>query len=162
MDLAHVYENFFPKIYNYIFYKVMHRQIAEDLTSTVFLKVAESFAKYNPEKGAMSTWLFTIADHVVADHFRAHRIQISFDELTDTTALSVNFEEQSSLIKDENLKELYAALSELGDTTREIISQKYFRQKSIRQIAKDLNMNESTVSTMHNRGLEKLRKTMTV
>ncbi|MDR2531974.1 MAG: RNA polymerase sigma factor [Oscillospiraceae bacterium] len=162
MDLAQVYENFFSKIYNYIFYKVMHRQIAEDLTSTVFLKAAESFARYNPDKGAISTWLFAIAENTVIDHFRTHRIQISFDDLTDTTALSVDFEEQSSLVKDENLRELYAALSGLGDTTRDIISQRYFQQKSIRQIAKEKNMNESTVSTMHNRGLQKLRKLMTV
>ncbi|MDR2557981.1 MAG: RNA polymerase sigma factor [Oscillospiraceae bacterium] len=160
MDLAQVYEEFFPKIYNFIFYKVMHKQVTEDLTSTVFLKVTENFDSYDIKKGSISTWLFTIAQNTINDYFRSRRIQVDFDDLTNTTALSVDFEEQAAIIRDEDLRELYSALAGLGDLTREIISQKYFGEKSIRKIAKDLNMNESTVSTVHNRGLEKLRKLM--
>ena len=160
MNLETVYETYFPKIYNYIFYRVMHKQTAEDLTSAVFLKAADRFHTYDSDKGAVSTWLFKIAENTLTDHFRANRIAISADELTDSTALSVDFEEQTAIIKDENLRELYIAMQQLGDVTRGIISEKYFAEKSIKQIAKERNMNESTVSTMHSRGLEKLRKIM--
>jgi RNA polymerase sigma-70 factor (ECF subfamily) len=158
--LAEVYEAYFSKIYNYIFYKVLHKQVAEDLTSKVFLKVAEHFNSYDIDKGAISTWLFKIADNTLTDHFRTHRVPVNVDDLADSNALAVDFEGEAKLINEDNLRSLYAALTKLGDTTRDIIVQKYFQNKIIKDIAKDKGMNESTVSTMHNRGLERLRKEM--
>jgi len=158
-DLADVYQMYFPKIYNFIFYKVMHKEITEDLVSTVFLRVVEKFDTYNPDKGAISTWLFAIAENILIDYFRSRKISVSLEEL-DSAEPSVDFEEQSSLIEDETRRELYDALSELDSRTRYVIAQKYFSGKSIRKIAEEKQMNESTVSTIHNRGLKKLRKVM--
>lgn len=160
MDLKSVYEEYFPKIYNFFFYRVMHKEVAEDLTSIVFLKVAEKFHTYNAEKGSVSTWLYTIAQNALNDYFRTRHIPVSLDDISGSLVLSVDFEEQSTLIKDEARRALYDALSELDDRTRDIMSQKYFMGRQIREIAADKGMNESTVSTIHNRGLKKLRKSM--
>ena len=161
-DVAEIYETYYPKIFNFIFYRVMHQQVTEDLVSTVFLKVVDKIHTYDPNKGEVSTWLYAIASNALNDYLRTRNkvVPIALDELHDDTRLSVDFGDQSTLIKDEERRELYMALSELDDRTRDIISQKYFLDKSIRTIAEEKNMNESTVSTIHNRGLAKLRKTM--
>ena len=161
MEFAEVYENYFSKIYNYIFYRVLHKQITEDIVSTVFLKAAEKFQTYNPDKAGVSTWLFKIAENTLYDYFRCSRaVPVSLDDISDDIRVSVDFDEQTQLIKNEDRRELYNALSELDGKTRDIISQKYFLEKTLRQIAKDKNMNENTVSTLHKRGLSVLRKTM--
>lgn len=161
MDLAQIYETFFPKIYNYIFYRVLHKEAAEDLVSTVFLKVAENFGSYDPGRGAVSTWIYTIAENVLNDHFRrAHAVPVSFEELGDSRKLSVDFEEQSNLIKDEQRRELYRALAELDRQSREIVAKRYFLEKTIREIAKEQEINENTAYTLHRRAIEKLRKTI--
>jgi RNA polymerase sigma-70 factor (ECF subfamily) len=160
VDLAAVYEAYYSKIYNYVFYKILHKQITEDLVSMIFLKVAEKYNTYDSDKGAVSTWLYTIAQNTLNDYFRTRHIPVCLDEIAGDLLVSVDFEEQSRLIQDETRRELYMALSTIDNKTRDIISQKYFRQITIREIAKEKNMNESTVSTLHNRGLEKLRKSM--
>ncbi|MCL2108965.1 MAG: sigma-70 family RNA polymerase sigma factor [Oscillospiraceae bacterium] len=161
MDLAEVYETHVSKIYNYIFFRVMHQQIAEDLVSTVFLKVTENFASFKPDRGSVATWIQKIAENTLIDYFRHPRaVHLNFDDLSEDARLSVDFDEQSTLIKDETRRELYAALSTLDNRTREIISEKYFFDKTIRQIAEEKDMNEKTVSTIHNRGLAALRKTL--
>jgi RNA polymerase sigma-70 factor (ECF subfamily) len=136
----------------------MNKHDAEDITGTVFLRVAAHFDSYDPNKGGVSSWVFRIAENALIDFYRARRVSVNIDDLDDTLALSVDYESEASLIRNETLKGLYAALSELGDKTRAIIAQKYFMDKTIRQIAKDMQMNESTVSTMHNRGLKKLKE----
>jgi RNA polymerase sigma-70 factor (ECF subfamily) len=156
MNLDEIYEAFFPKIYNYVFYRVMKKHDAEDITSTVFLRVATHFESYDPAKGGISAWIFRIAENALIDFFRARRISLNIDDLDNT--LGVDFESEAKMIRDETLKALYIALSRLGDKTRAIIAQKYFSDKTIRQIAKDMQMNESTVSTLHNRGLKKLKE----
>jgi len=157
--LAEIYETYFSKIYNFIFFKVLHRETAEDLVSMTFLKAAEKFHTYDPDKGAVSTWLFTIAQNLVTDWYRNRKIPVSLDD-EGNFELSVDFEEQSSLIADDTRRVLYQALTGLDGRSRDIIAQKYFLDKTIRQIAEEKEMNESTVSTIHNRGLEKLRKTL--
>ena len=161
-DIAEIYETHYAKIYNFIFFKLLHRQITEDLVSDVFLKAVDHIQSYDPEKGEISTWLFAIASNTLNDYLRRRNkaVHITLDELHDDVKLSVDFSEQSSLIKDENRRELYSALSKLDDRTREIIAEKYFMEKSIRTIAKEKEMNESTVSTIHNRGLAALRKSL--
>jgi len=155
--LAELYEAYFTKIYNFIFYKVMHKEIAEDLVSMVFLKVAEKYNSYDPDKGAVSTWIFTIAQNILADYYRSRKIPVSLDECGNLES-TVDFEEQSSLIADETRRLLYLALSELDGRARDIISEKYYFDKSLRQIAAEKQMNENTVYTIHNRSLAKLRK----
>jgi len=159
LELSEVYEIFFPKIYNYIFYRVLHKQIAEDLVSVVFLKVAEKFDTFKPDRGSVSAWIFKIAENTLNDYFRSPRaILISFDDLPANETPKLDFDEQTMLIKNETRQELYGALSKLDERTRDIISQKYFLEKTLRQIADEKGMNEKTVSTIHNRGLASLRK----
>ena len=160
MDLAATYEEFFPKIYNFFFFKVMHKQITEDLTSMVFLKVTEKLHTYNPDKGSISTWLFAIAQNILNDYFRTRHIPVSLDEATGDLAVSVDFDEQSTLIKDETRRELYMALSELDPRTRDVIAKKYFAGKTMREIAKEKGLTEVNASAIHQRGLKQLRKTM--
>ncbi|MCL2096404.1 MAG: sigma-70 family RNA polymerase sigma factor [Oscillospiraceae bacterium] len=162
MDLNEIYQTYFSRVYNFIFYKVLHKETAEDITSIVFLKVAEKLHLYDADKAGVSTWIFTVAKNSVTDYFRsrASGINVNIDDIAGDTepALSVDFEEQSQLIADETRRELYLALSSLDARARDILTQKYFEKKSIREIADCINMNESSVSTIHNRALEKLRK----
>ena len=161
-DIAEIYETYYARIYNFIFCKLLHQQITEDLVSEVFLKVVDNIHTYDPNKGEVSAWLYTIASNTLNTYLRRRNkiIPLTLDELHDDVSLSVDFGEQSSLIKDEDRRELYAALSKLDGRTREIVSEKYFFEKSIHTIAKEKDMNESTVSTIHNRGLAKLRKSI--
>ena len=137
-DIGEIYETYYSKIYNFIFFKLLHRQITEDLVSDVFLKVVDHIHTYDPTKGEISTWLFTIASNTLNDYLRRRNkvVPITLDDLHDDVKLSVDFSEQSSLIKDENRRELYAALSQLDDRTRDIISEKYFLGKTLRAIAR--------------------------
>ncbi|MCL2500714.1 MAG: sigma-70 family RNA polymerase sigma factor [Defluviitaleaceae bacterium] len=158
MSLNELYEVYFPKIYNYIFYRVMNKHDAEDITGTVFLRVATHFESYDPEKGGLSGWVFRIAENALIDFYRAKRVSLNIDDMDDSLSLGVDFEGEAQLIRDETLKGLYVALSRLENKTRVIIAKKYFWGLTIREIAKKMQMNESTVSTMHNRGLKKLKE----
>ena len=48
MDMA-MFEKFYPKIYNYIYYRVLHKETTEDLTGDVFYK-ALAFTKEDVEQ----------------------------------------------------------------------------------------------------------------
>lgn len=161
-DIAHeagfeaMYREFFPKIYNYVFYRVLSREIAEDIVSVIFMKVARNAAAFDPKKASMQTWLFRIAKNALTDYYRARRVNTNIDDVNEA-AFAVDFEEQLEQISNEKRRALYEALTRLSERERMIIYYKFFEEKNNRQIAMLLEMNESTVGTVLSRTLKKLR-----
>ena len=45
-----LYDMYIKKIYDFIFYKTYHKEVAEDITSQVFLKVYKKINQYNVKK----------------------------------------------------------------------------------------------------------------
>jgi len=58
---GHLYEQYLPRIFQYVSYRVGDRTTAEDLTSDIFNKALTNFTKYDSRKAAFSTWVFSIA-----------------------------------------------------------------------------------------------------
>ena len=158
LNLDAMYGEYFPKIYNYVFCRILHRQNAEDIVSAVFLKVVENFDTYNQDKASFATWIYRIARNTLIDFYRTHKDAISLDGDDENIYVPVDFDEESKLIENEDRKALYTALSKMDARTREIIALKYYGEMSIRDISAMLNINESTASTIHTRGIKKLRQ----
>jgi len=153
-----IYEDYFSKIYNYVFYRLLHREQTEDIVSEVFLKVISNLNTFNSEKASFSTWIFNIAKNAIIDHIRKQRhVVYTMDGDAREFSCCVDFDEQCELILNEERKLLYKALAELDEKQRHIIALKYFGEFTNRKIAEMTGMNESSVSTVCFRAIAKLR-----
>jgi len=159
-DFEKMYEEFFPKIYNYVFYRLLNKEQTEDVVSDIFFKVVENLHRYDPRKGSFSTWIFAIARNTLTDYYRRRRVFVSMDDPDIHIEPSVDFEEQCDVIADEELREMYKALAVLDERTRTVLSLKYFGEFNNREISRQTGINESTVSTLCCRGLAKLEKVL--
>lgn len=158
VEFEKVYKEYFSKIYNYMYYKVLNKEIAEDLTSNFFMKLLTKLDTFDDSKSKLNTWLYAIARNSVTDYFRINKIDVSLDDEDNPLDLKVDYELEKELIKNEDRKELYEALITLDDRTRKLLSLKYFFNMSVKEIAINTGINESTVSTICIRGIEKLKK----
>jgi RNA polymerase sigma-70 factor, ECF subfamily len=75
---APLYDHYFPRIYHYCLRRVESEQAAEDLTSTVFTRALMGIHDFRD--GSVAAWLFRIAHNAVANHYRARRPQVSFEQ----------------------------------------------------------------------------------
>ena len=151
-----MYREYFPKLYNYIFYRILSKQDTEDIISEVFMKVARNAHTYDAGKAAFKTWIYTITKNCLTDHYRRRRPVLSLDDSEAGIEPSVDFEQQLEMISSEKRRELYRQLSTLKERERLIIYYKYFEGYNNRQIAMLLDMNERTVGTIIFRTLRKL------
>jgi RNA polymerase sigma-70 factor (ECF subfamily) len=157
-DFEQMYKDYFPKIYNHVFYRLLHKEQTEDVVSNIFLKVSENILRFDSQKASFNTWIFTIAKNTLTDFYRLRRPQISIDDTENSFELqSESIDEEIKFIAADERKELYKALAALDEKTREVISLKYFGEFKNREIAKQTGINESTVATICLRGLGKLR-----
>lgn len=72
-DFIYIFETYYKRIYNYIYYRINSHHSAEDLTSQIFEKVMIKIDTYNKEKAPFEVWLFGIAKNVVNDYFREQK-----------------------------------------------------------------------------------------
>ena len=156
---SEVYETYFPAVYNYVFYKLLHKQETEDLVSTIFIKVFKNLDRYDETKASVKTWIFRIADNALIDFYRRRKPQISMDDEENglDNTLHVDFDDQYNDIVNPRRKALYAAISRLSERDRTFIYYKYFEHCTNRSIAQSLSMNESTVAAILSRARAKLK-----
>ena len=157
-DIESVYREYFPKVYNYVYYKLLDRDRSDDLVSEIFLRIFEKRDSYDVEKGTLSAWIFRVAHNAVVDDFRRRKEVFSLGggemDLPDDCDI------QLAVIQSEERKELYRLLAGMTARERAILSMKYFADMTNRDIAAALDMNESTVSSAVWNAMRKLREGM--
>jgi len=98
---APLYDHYFERVYAYCAHRVNNPQEAEDLCSQVFLNILKSLHTY--QGGMVAAWIFTIARHVVAHHYRSEKPIISLDGLdfaTHDIAPLLDVEEEKRIIRE--------------------------------------------------------------
>jgi RNA polymerase sigma factor (sigma-70 family) len=154
---AAFYEQYLPKIFRYISYRITDTYLAEDLTATVFEKAISRFDQYRPEKAALSTWIFRIARNTLIDHFRArsHERTVPLDAAADQPGDSKSPEQM--MVEQEECQMLKRCVSKLAAHEQEIVSLKFSSEMTNRQIAEMLGLSESNVGVILYRAVRKLR-----
>lgn len=153
-----LYDEFMPKVFSYIRFKVNSEETTQDLTSVVFEKALTNFAKYSSDKAAFSTWIFAIARNTVIDHYRTEskRQHIELDDGIEMPSAGPSVEEQLESKSEKQC--LLGCLSKLGEQDRELIQLKFGAEMTNRQISKMLDLSESNVGVRLFRAIKKLRE----
>ena len=154
---AAIYDHYFPRIYNYIRYRVDHQENAEDLTAQVFEKALTRLNQYSPERGSLANWLFSIARHAVGDHLRAkkRRRWCSIEVLISRHCGDPPLEE--IVIQTDLHAQVLKAVAELQDRERELIALKFGARLTNRHIADLTGLSESNVGVILYRTVQQLR-----
>ena len=152
-----LYEQYLPKVFRYISYRINDVSMAEDITSSVFEKALTKFQSYSAEKAQFSTWIFSIARNTLIDHYRVnHKNQnVSLDPSLPLPAEDMDPEEE--IVQKEECLLLKKCVSRLSPHEQEIISLKFGAEMTNRQIAKSIGLSESNVGTILFRAVRKLR-----
>ena len=156
-SFAAFYEQYLPKVYRYINYRVSDVPTSEDLTSMVFEKALNKFKSFDSRKAGFSTWIFTIARNTLIDHFRSRRQTetVGLETVMDNPSPLDSPEEEAE--RAEEISLLNSCLSGLSAPEKEIISLKFGAEMTNRQIAGVLSLTESNVGVILYRAVRKLR-----
>ncbi len=111
---------------------------AEEVTQDIFFKVWQALPGYNG-RASIATWLYTIARNTCLSAVRAesYRKTASLDDVSEPSAPNV-------LMPNLPLEE---CLSKLPEIQREIITLFYLQEKSVKEVAKMLDLPEGTVKS---------------
>lgn len=155
---AHLFRTFSPKIRQFGLKKLRQEAQALELVQETMLLVWRKAALYHPEKGSVSTWIYTIMRNCCFDMLRkqqSNREDNYSDELWPIF-------EQKMTVQNEQLnaqlyKELRQYLITLPKHQRTVVEEIYFNQRSHQEIADQMDIPVGTIKSRLRLGLEKLR-----
>ena len=159
---AAIYDHYFPRVYNYVRYRVGDAETADDLTTQVFERALTHIGRYRPERAPFAAWLFAIARNAVSDHLRAQRRRrwLSLEVLRDRASRDPQPEEIA--IRNETRDELLAAVARLSERERDLIGLKFAAGLTNRRIAEITGLSESNVGVILYRAVRRLRAELPV
>jgi len=146
-----LYENNFERVYAFIARRVRDRDVVEDLTSDVFHKALTNLGRFEWRGVPFAAWLCRIAANVIVDRSsRAAKELSSIDDPAETPS-------DTGPEEIENRAQLFRLVDRLPAGQRRAIVMRFAEQKSIREIAHELERTEGAVKQLQFRGLQTLR-----
>ncbi|MEE0026482.1 MAG: sigma-70 family RNA polymerase sigma factor [Atopobiaceae bacterium] len=152
-DLDGLFTEYYPRIFNYIYYRTLNAALADDLVGTVMLNIVRGYATFDARKGNLDAWVFRVARNALFSHFRKARDVMDVDSVSEKV---FSYEDEDAL--DERGTMVRKLLEVLSDDERELVYLKYWEELSNKEVSERLGINASTVSTKLWRANEKMRK----
>ncbi len=151
---AALYGLYLDPIHRHCFRRLGDREAAEDATSQVFAKALAALPRFDEGAGHFRGWLFTIAEHVLADHFRAAKRHQALEVVSDVTDTSPSPEEMA--VSADAGRGLREAIAHLPDQQRRVVELRLAGLTGP-EIGRVLGCRAKTVDVAQFRAVAKLR-----
>lgn len=137
------------------------RAVAEEVTQEIFLRLWDDPQRFDPERGALRSFLMAQAHGRAVDQLRSETARRNREQRQGREAIAgAGYgidREASDLV---NAEEVRTALTKLPHDEREAIVLAYFGGHTYREVAARLGHPEGTVKSRIRSGLKKLRTEM--
>lgn len=152
---ACLYETNLDRIRRYIYFRVFDREVAEDITSLVFLKVWEHLGSFQGGQIPFAKWIYRIAHNTIIDYYRTRKTVVPLEDV-DSLKLSHSDRVDEKIELNILSATLVEALEELTDTQREVLILRFIWGLTTREIARKLHKQQGAVRALQMRGLRRL------
>lgn len=151
-EFARLYTDSYKLVYNYVRYRMGGDEAAEDVVSEAYLQAARHFESYDPSRAKFSTWVIKIAINCMHTYKRKARPSAPLEDIPER--LVAQGAAEGEVLNKDYVDRL---LSVLDESERELVLMKYHEGYRNVEIAEELDMNPSTVSTKLANALAKMR-----
>jgi len=154
--ISAVYDQFFPEIYRYVFYRLSDQAVAEDLTSDVFVRLLEAVQNKRGPQTNIKGWLIATASHAVVDHLRrryrrpVEGISESFADHLPGPPIEFDLREQNRAVQD--------AYAQLTSEQQNVLALRFGQGYTLEETAAHMQKNVNAIKALQFRALAALQR----
>jgi len=153
--LGRLYELYYEPIFRFCVHRLFIKEIAEDITSTVFLEVARGIRSFEGRtEQDFRNWLYVIAANQANAYVRKTSRR---KRLLAEAARSMRAFKNTEEAPEPDWPRLYAAILKLKPKHQTIVTLRFFENFSYEQIAQIQNVKEATLRVTLHRIVNQLR-----
>lgn len=146
---AALYEQYAPGIYRLCYGLVLNKEDAEDVVQESFVYAFKTLARYNSEKSAFKTWLYTIAVSRCRNTYRRKRFNLV--DLSPVLQLQLpgpaSETPEAALARRESQDAIERAIAGLSPVLREAIILRYGHGLTYREMAEVMGCPQKTAES---------------
>jgi len=152
---AAIYDHFSEKIYRFIYFRVGHKEIAEDILSDSFVKGWQKINQINSPV-ALSAWLYQIAKNTIIDYYRLKKETVALEEVEEFLEDTVDPVDTTNISLQQ--KKILDMLHSLPKEQQDVIRYRFFEDLTIEEIAYILGKTEGAIRVIQHRAILRLKE----
>jgi RNA polymerase sigma-70 factor (ECF subfamily) len=158
--LSQIHDQYYPALYRFALYRTGDTAAAEDIAAEVFVRLLDALHARRAPQSTLRGWLFGVAGHLVADHFRRRPAGPLPDTLPDTLPAggSPAVEAEDRLQR----QAVVSALQRLSPEQQNVLALRFGEGASLEETAGALGKNVNAVKQLQFRAVAALRKALAV
>jgi RNA polymerase sigma factor (sigma-70 family) len=154
-QMSLLFERYHKRIFNFLARMTMDRDLAEDLTQNVFLRMIRYRASFKGLK--FQSWAYQVARNIFSDHYQAHKNKntnfVDIEKVSDHTP-----DTNDTIMQDEREALLHRSLAMLDEEQREVLVLTRFQQLKYEEVAVIMETTVANVKVKVHRAIAKLRE----
>jgi len=151
-----IYKRHWGKVYFTACKKLQSKEVAEELTQNIFVSIWERRATL--EVSVLESYLMTALKYKIINYIDATLLRNKiFQNIQQTSTESIGTNVDNLIAIKEIRNAIEKALSEMPEKTQTIFRLSRFENKTIKEIASLINMNEKAVEYHITQSLKKMR-----
>jgi RNA polymerase sigma-70 factor (ECF subfamily) len=155
-DFEPLYNQYFERIFRFVYQRVETKDEASDITSQVFLKALTNINKFEYRKVPFSAWLYRIAVSEIGNFYsKSAKNRVVNVELENLGHL---IDSDDAELKNERIEAILATLKHLANDDLLIIEMRFFEGRSFKEIADILSITENNAKVKVYRVLDKMKE----
>lgn len=153
---AELFDSYGPRLKSFMMRKGAGAELAEDLVQDTMLAVWTKAGFYAPEKGSVTTWIYTIARNLRIDRLRREST-VHFTEIDGFDAPDDGPESDQLLIRSQEDRLVAQALETLPQEQKQILQMSFVEDMAQSEISAKLGLPLGTVKSRMRLAYRKLK-----
>ena len=149
-----LYSAYFEKIFRFVFFRVSHKEVAEDITEDVFIKAWQKISTVRAE--AFGGWLYQIARNRIIDHYRKDRSTVDLVEVENILEAPDDLADSANQAMNQEL--FIQLLRKLSPEQQVVVKLKFLEDLDNSEISDLIAKSEGSIRVIQHRAVQKLQQ----
>lgn len=153
-----LYNELLPKVYGFVFTRTSKREVAEDLSHDVFIKLIEKIDSFDESKGVFVVWFWQVVRRMLIDFYRKKQ-EVPFSRFEPDAVEAMAVDDRAPNVDDRlQYEKVSLFLKTMGDDEQELFELRWVAEMSYREIAKVTGKSEGALRVAAVRIKAKIKK----
>jgi RNA polymerase sigma-70 factor (ECF subfamily) len=154
-----IYNLYVDDIYRFIYFKVGHKEEAQDITSDVFLKAWNYIVLNKIDKSKnLKALFYKIARNTIVDYYRSKKDTSPLENLENTDLKDIKQDPQALTEIKNDYERILKLLNNLKEEYKEIIILKHINELSWKEISQTLSKSKGSLRVLLHRATKALEE----
>ena len=155
-QVAVLFERYHKRIFNFLARMAFNREIAEDLTHDVFIRIIRYRNSFR-EGSRFTPWIYQIARNVYADHYEVQKKKYG-NTIDVEKVMDIIPDDDENSVMEEKEEILHRSMALLSDEQRELLVLTRFQHLRYEEVATIMDTTVANIKVKVHRAIGKLRE----